>query len=178
MTKILLLIAVILLVSFYPNFVGGDRNSESVMFGGGVITQIGLVVKDIEKTSKAYADFLGVDSPESFLTDTVEKAHTEFKGESTEARAKLVFFQLENITIELIEPVGGPSTWQDFLETKGEGIHHIAFEIKRMEKKIRLLAGKDMPLLQSGDYEGGRYSYIESTKQLGTILELLENFNE
>jgi 4-hydroxyphenylpyruvate dioxygenase-like putative hemolysin len=59
-------------------------------------------------------------------------------------------FYTESVTIELIEPVGGPSTWQDFLETKGEGIHHIAFEIKRMEKKIRLLAGKDMPLLQTG----------------------------
>lgn len=178
MTKILLLITLILFVSFYPNFVGGDRNNGPELFGGGVITQIGLVVKDIDKASKAYADFLGVDRPESFLTDTVEKAHTKFKGRSTEACAKLAFFQLENITIELIEPVGGPSTWQDFLETKGEGIHHIAFEIKGMEGKIKILAGKNMPLLQSGDYEGGRYSYIDSTEQLGTILELLENFSE
>jgi methylmalonyl-CoA/ethylmalonyl-CoA epimerase len=45
-----------------------------------------------------------------------------------------------------------------------------------MDSKIDMLEKKGMPLLQKGDYEGGCYSYIESTPQLNVILELLENY--
>jgi len=69
-----------------------------------------------------------------------------------------------------------PSTWREFLDTKGEGVHHIAFEIKGMEDKTALLGKKGMTLLQKGDYEGGRYAYIDGAAKLGLILELLENF--
>ena len=145
-------------------------------FGQGTIVQIGVVVKDIEKASAAYADFLGVAAPKWSWTDTEDKAHTQFKGKPSPARAKLAFIELKNITLELIEPDQNPSTWREFLETKGEGVHHIAFEIKGMEGKTELLAKKGMPLLQKGDYEGGRYAYIDGAAKLGLILELLENF--
>jgi methylmalonyl-CoA/ethylmalonyl-CoA epimerase len=177
MKKHLILPFLILFFSIFPFSSSKVSENSSNIFGGGRVTQIGVVVQDIEKASQAYAEFLGMDKPQWFLTDTVDKAHTVFKGKSTEARAKLAFFELENITIELIEPVGGPSTWQEFLENNGEGIHHVAFEIKDMDKKIELLTEGGMLLLQKGDYEGGRYSYMDAGAKLGLILELLENFN-
>ncbi len=166
----------IVFFSVHPVTEGKLLDTQPEIFGQGVVTQIGLVVRDIEKTSKAYADFLGVDVPEWSLTDPVDKAHTIFEDKLTEARAKLAFFRLKNITIELIEPVGGPSTWQEFLDEHGEGVHHIAFEIKGMDEKIIQLQRKGMNLLQKGDYEGGRYSYVDSSQHLGVLLELLENF--
>ena len=42
------------------------------------MTQIGFVVNDIEKTSQAFADFLGVEKPQWSLTDTIDKTHGEF----------------------------------------------------------------------------------------------------
>ena len=146
------------------------------LFGQGRIVQVGVVVKDIEKAAAAYADLLGVAVPKWSWTDTEDKAHTQFKGRPSPARAKLAFIELKNITLELIEPDSNPSTWREFLNTKGEGVHHIAFEIKGMDGKIALLGQKGMPLLQKGDYEGGRYAYIDGTAGLGLILELLENF--
>lgn len=145
------------------------------MFGQGTVVQVGVVVKDIEKAAVAYADFLGVAVPPWFWTDTEDKAHTQFKGKPSPARAKLAFIELKNITIELIEPDQNPSTWREFLDANGQGVHHIAFEIKGMEDKVTQLAKKGMPLLQKGDYEGGRYAYIDGTAKLGLILELLEN---
>jgi methylmalonyl-CoA/ethylmalonyl-CoA epimerase len=177
MKKLLIVPFLILFFSIFPFSNGNVSENASNIFGGGRVTQIGVVVHDIEKASQAYAEFLGIDKPQWFLTDTVDKAHTVFKGNSTDARAKLAFFELQNITIELIEPVGGPSTWQEFLENKGEGIHHIAFEIKGMEKKVDLLTAEGLSLLQKGDYEGGRYCYMDGESRLSLILELLENFN-
>jgi catechol 2,3-dioxygenase-like lactoylglutathione lyase family enzyme len=146
------------------------------LLGTKVVAQIGIIVKDIEKTSAAYAKFLGVEKPAWVITGPLEEAHTEYQGQPSKARAKLAFFELENIQLELIEPDKEPSTWREFLDTHGEGVHHIAFIVKGMPEKINLLAQNNFPLIQKGDYTGGCYSYIDTTGDLKVILELLENF--
>ncbi len=161
---------------FLPGAGNRVAASKLEVLGGGTVTQIGIVVRDIEKASRAYAEILGVGVPSWSLTDSADKAHTEFRGAPSEARAKLAFIPLKNVTLELIEPVGGPSTWRDFLEKNGEGVHHIAFEVKGMDGTVAGLARGGLPLLQKGDYEGGRYAYVDGTARLAVILELLENF--
>ena len=143
--------------------------------GTTTITQIGLVVRDIEAKARAWAEVLGLPVPEIMITDTYDRAQTEYKGNPSHARAKLAFFNLGQVDLELIEPIGEPSTWQDQLDEHGDSLHHIAFEIKGMPDKVAYLEAKGLPLVQRGEYPGGRYAYVNGTVQLGTILELLEN---
>jgi methylmalonyl-CoA/ethylmalonyl-CoA epimerase len=143
--------------------------------GTTTVTQVAIVVHNIEEKARAWADVLGMPVPEIIITDTVDKAQTQYRGESTEARAKLAFFHLGQVSLELIEPMGAPSTWQEHLDKYGESIHHIAFEIKGMQDKITYLAGKGVPLVQKGEYTGGRYAYSDGMAKLGAVLELLEN---
>jgi methylmalonyl-CoA/ethylmalonyl-CoA epimerase len=154
-----------------------DQVTQKNILGTNVIAQIGILVHDIEKTSQAYADFFGVENPGWNLTDTVDKAETEYKGNSTEARAKLAFFDMGSLQLELIEPDQHPSTWREYLDEHGEGPHHIAFIIKGMKEKITLMERNQMPLMQKGEYTGGRYAYMDTFKDLKIILELLENDN-
>jgi hypothetical protein len=142
-----------------------------------VVTQIGLLVKNIEKTRDEYAKFLGVPPPPVQMTGTVEEAQTKYKGKTSEARAKLAFFHVgPNEDIELIEPDPDPkSTWRQDLEKNGEGFHHIAFVVKGMQEKISICEKSGFKLLQTGEYTGGRYAYIDAKKDLKLNLELLEN---
>ena len=133
------------------------------------------MVRDIETKAQAWADMLGLPVPDIIITDTVDLAHTEYQGEATPARAKLAFFHLGQVDLELIEPIGGPSTWQEQLDRHGESLHHLAFVIKGMKEKVAYLEAKGIPLVQRGDYTGGRYVYLDGTAQLGAVLELLEN---
>jgi methylmalonyl-CoA/ethylmalonyl-CoA epimerase len=139
------------------------------------ITQIGLVVRNIENAVRDWSRLLGVAPPDIVITDPHELSHTEYQKKPTPARAKLAFFKLGQVTLELIEPVGEPSTWNDQLEASGPSLHHIAFEIKGMSDHIEKLAGHGLPLLQRGDYSGGRYAYLEGRQRMGAIVELLEN---
>ena len=149
---------------------------EKGILGTKIVTQIGFVVNDIEKTSQAFADFLGVEKPQWSLTDTIDKTHGEFNGQPCPARAKLAFFHVgETLDIELIEPDETPSVWRNVLNEKGEGVHHIAFVVNGMKEKIFALESNGMKLLQRGEYTGGRYAYIDCVDQLKTIVELLEN---
>ncbi|MNC33582.1 hypothetical protein D3C76_264880 [compost metagenome] len=143
--------------------------------GNHFITQIGILVNDIEKVSRAYADFFGLDKPEIVVTDTADIAQTRYNGGTTEARAKLAFFDMGSLQLELIEPDHQPSTWRDYLNEHGEGPHHIAFVVEGMKEKIMLLEGKGFPLQQKGEYTGGRYAYMDTFKELKVLVELLEN---
>ena len=147
----------------------------SGLLGNNFITQIGIVVHDIEKVSKAYAKFFGIEAPPIVITDAMDKAQTEVSGQPSEARAKLAFFNMGSLQLELIEPDQHKSTWRDYLDEHGEGVHHIAFEIAGMKQKIDLLAGNGFKLQQKGEYEGGRYAYIDTLDELKVIVELLEN---
>ncbi len=148
---------------------------ETNILGTHVITQIGILVHDIEKTAQAYAHFFGVEKPQSVLTDAIDKAQTEQRGKPSEARAKLAFFDMGSLQLELIEPDRNPSTWRESLDKNGEGPHHIAFVIQGMKEKIAVFERNRMPLLQKGEYEGGRYAYIDTLRDLKVIIELLEN---
>ena len=143
--------------------------------GTTTMTQVGLIVRDIETRARAWADVLGLPVPEIIMTDTVDLAHAEYQGEATPARAKLAFFHLGQVDLELIEPIGGPSTWQDQLDQHGESLHHIAFVVQGMKEKVAYLKAKGIPLIQRGDYTGGRYAYVDGRAQLGAVLELLAN---
>jgi len=144
--------------------------------GSGTICQIAVVVRDIERSAKTYADLLGVDVPGYHLTGPEEETNIRYRGRPTPGRAKLAFLQMGNISLELIEPVGGPSIWQEYLDANGEGVHHIAFRIKGMDEHVTMLEDKGMPVVQTGDYKGGRYSYVDSAAKLGVLLELLESY--
>ncbi|MEK3834197.1 VOC family protein [Paenibacillus sp. FSL P2-0136] len=150
----------------------------SGLLGNHFMTQIGILVHDIEKVSQAYADFFGLDKPQISITDTADIARTEYNGGGTGSRAKLAFFDMGSLQLELIEPDHEPSTWRDYLNEHGEGVHHIAFVVEGMKDKIMLLEGKGFPLQQKGEYTGGRYAYLDTFKELKVVLELLENDND
>ena len=141
--------------------------------------QVGIIVSDIEKSAEAWTNFLGNEEiPEIIVAAGDDKNPTEYKGKPSDAKARLAFFRLDNITIELIEPLGGESTWQEFLDTKGEGIHHIAFNVEGMESYIKNFGENGIPMIQHGGWATGEYSYFEGSKGLALIIELLENYNQ
>jgi 4-hydroxyphenylpyruvate dioxygenase-like putative hemolysin len=146
------------------------------VLGTNLLCQVGILVNDIEKTSREWAAFLGVEVPAINITGAVQEAQTKYLGEPSEARSKLAFFNVgENVTIELIEPDKNPSTWRHDLDANGEGFHHIAFVIKGMKEKIETCGKQGFKLLQTGEYTGGRYAYLDANEKLKLVLELLEN---
>lgn len=143
--------------------------------GTNVICQVGLIVRDVERSIEAYSRVFDLPKPEVIVTDGQESAHTRYRGEPTDARAKLAFFDMGQVSLELIEPIGGPSTWQEFLDERGEGVHHIAFFVQGTDQVVAFLEENGIAVIQQGDYTGGRYTYADSAPALGVILELLEN---
>jgi len=145
-----------------------------------VLTQVGFVVKDIEKSKRKFAEFFGVEAPIHIDGGKYEVTGTTVLGKpAPDANCYMAFFNAgPNVQIELIQPNGVKSAWQDFLDEHGEGIHHIAFHIKGMDSKVLTCENYGMKCLQRGKYNdgSGEYAYMDATDDLKCIIELLENF--
>jgi methylmalonyl-CoA/ethylmalonyl-CoA epimerase len=90
------------------------------------ITQIAVVVADMESALRSYTENLGwgpwsvFDYKPPLLHDTV------VRGEQVEYRMIGAETSVDGLGFELIQPVTGPSIYQEFLDTHGEGVQHIA----------------------------------------------------
>lgn len=145
-----------------------------------ILTQVGFIVRDIEASKKKFAEFFGVPEPIHFDGGQFEVTGTTVHGEpAPRANCLMAFFDVgPNTQIELIQPNGEKSTWQDFLDEHGEGIHHIAFHVKNMDEKILACENFGMKCVQRGKYGngGGEYAYMDASADMKCLLELLENY--
>jgi methylmalonyl-CoA/ethylmalonyl-CoA epimerase len=90
------------------------------------ITQIAVVVRDIEAALKTYTETLGW-GPWSVFDYKPPLLHdTTVLGEPVEFRMIGAEASVDGLGFELIQPVSGPSIYQEFLDSHGEGVQHIA----------------------------------------------------
>lgn len=139
------------------------------------VIQIGLLVKDIDKVAKAWADFLGIPVPEIRLNNPYSITKAVYKGNPCPARIKQTAFEFGNLEMELISPVDEqPSYWHDRLKEDGEGVNHISFLIRDRDGVAHEMAHRSMPRLQTGIFKNGTYSFYDSVDELKVYLEGLE----
>ncbi|MCC5930778.1 MAG: VOC family protein [Cyclobacteriaceae bacterium] len=155
-----------------------ESSSQEPLINTKRVAQVAIIVRDIEAASRAWAEVLGVAVPAPIVATNNKSRPTHYQGAPTDAEAKLAFFEMDNLQLELIEPLGGNSTWQNYLDSHGEGIHHIAFWVKGIDGVQKRFELKGMPAEQTGGWDGGGYSYIDATRNLGCVLELLEDFTK
>lgn len=147
--------------------------------GTHMLAQVGFIVKDVEATKKKWAAFLGVEVPQTQLSGDYAITQTQYKGESApEAACKMAFFDVgPGLQLELIEPNEQPSTWRSFLEEHGEGMHHVAFQVKDSKACVASAEAAGLKLVQRGLYGdgSGEYNYLDAP-ELKCIVELLESY--
>lgn len=141
---------------------------------GKAVCQIGIVVRDLAKSRSAWADLLGCEAPPIIETQDRSRTGVEYRGRPTNAHARLALFNLGQVTIELIQPVGEPSMWNEHLAQHGESVHHLAFHVDSIDAKRSALEDRHLPLVQHGRFPGGGYAYFEAREKLGCDIELLE----
>jgi len=97
------------------------------------LDHIGIAVKDLDEAMKLYKDAFGIEPSLIY-----ESSYTE---------AKIAFFPIGEVRIELIQPCKRDSVMGRFLEKKGEGIHHIAFKVEDIENTLSELKKKGIQLV-------------------------------
>jgi len=79
--------------------------------------------------------------------------------------------------IELLEPLGDQSVIQKFLDSKGEGIHHLCFCVQNLAQKLQELSGTDLRIVdQPSDkgYGNRKVAFLHPKGTHGVLIELVE----
>jgi len=119
------------------------------------IDQIGIVVKDVEKTIKFFQETFGIGP--FVTTETEEEGGT----------IKISLFQLGELQIELIQ--------NSVMGRVKEGLHHLAFYVENIEKELAKLKKHGIGVLQRGNVLGlVEWAYLDTEKNSGIIFELLQ----
>jgi methylmalonyl-CoA/ethylmalonyl-CoA epimerase len=141
------------------------------------VVQVAIVVKDIEATSKRWAELLGMPVPEIRTTRPGHEVKEIYRGKPSEGQVKLTFFDLGQVVIELLQPISEGTSWKEFLDEKGEGVQHLGFQVIDPDKTSEQLANDGYPIIHQGRYDtdDGTYTYHETLDALGVVIELLHS---
>ena len=127
------------------------------------IDHIGVAVENLNEAMRFYRESLGL-----------EIGETE---ELKEQRVKVVFFPVGESRIELIGSTDPDGPIAKFIESRGEGIHHIALEVDRIEDALQKLKERGVQLIDEKPRIGAhrmKIAFLHPRSTKGVLLELCE----
>jgi len=141
------------------------------------ITQIGIVVEDLDDGMERYGAVLGLTEWDVYRFEPPTLTDTTLRGEPHDYSMKLALGFIGDTMMELIEPMEGESLYTEHLDAHGEGLHHIAcFAFDDAEAVVEEFEEAGMPVIQSGNFGGTPYWYFDTTDVLnGVIFETADN---
>ena len=128
------------------------------------IEHIGIAVKDLENSNKLFEKLFGK------AAYKLEKVDSE--GVSTS------FFKMGESKIELLEASDNDSPIAKFIEKKGEGIHHIAFEVEDIDLEMKRLEKEGFQLLNQKPKRGAdnkMVCFLHPKSSNGVLIELCQD---
>ncbi len=130
------------------------------------IEHIGIAVKDIEAANKVYQDILGV---AAYKSEEVASEHVITS-----------FFQVGESKIELLQATSEDSAIAKFIEKKGEGIHHIAFDVDDIHAEMDRLSGLGYQILNEEPKQGADNKlicFLHPKGSHGVLIELCQEIS-
>ena len=124
------------------------------------VEHIGIAVRNIAASNELFAKLLNVTS---YKSETVESENVTTS-----------FFRVNQTKIELLEATSPESTIAKFLEKKGEGIHHIAFEVDDISAEMERLKNEGFTLLNETPKRGADNKLVCFLHPKGTNGVLIE----
>lgn len=128
------------------------------------IEHIGIAVKNLEESIKYYEDVLGL------KCYSVE--------EVTDQKVKTAFFKVGQTKIELLESTDPEGPIGKFIEKKGEGIHHLAFNVNGLQLALDEAKEKGVRLIDEQPRKGAEgldIAFIHPKSTHGVLTELCED---
>lgn len=130
------------------------------------IEHIGIAVKDIDKANTLYEQLLGV---------------APYKEETVENEAVITsFFKVGENKIELLASTSEDGPIGKFITKKGEGIHHIAFDVDDIEQELERLEKEGFQLINKTPKKGADnklVAFIHPKTTNGVLVELCQEIN-
>ena len=128
----------------------------------GRIHHVAVIVRSIAEAMPLYTDLLGL--------------RLETVMDIPDDRVKIAFLGVGESKIELVEPTDDTTGVARFLASKGEGFHHVCFEVPNLSEELTRLGIEGVELIDSAPRRGaeGPVAFIHPRSGHGVLIELIE----
>jgi catechol 2,3-dioxygenase-like lactoylglutathione lyase family enzyme len=144
---------------------------------GRPIVQVALVVRDLDAALTRYASVLGPSAWRCFTFGSAMHATVEYRGVPADFTVRLALNDSQP-QVELVQPLEGRSVHHDWLEQRGEGLHHVGIVVDSVAEAVEAMAAAGHPVIQAGTGFGedgdGAYAYFDVLPDLGLTVEVFE----
>jgi methylmalonyl-CoA/ethylmalonyl-CoA epimerase len=131
------------------------------------IEHIGIAVKSLAQSNPLFEQLLG---------------RAPYKLEGVESEGVMTsFFQIGESKIELLESTNADSAIAKFIEKKGEGVHHIAFEVEDIHAAIALAKGLGFQMIHEQPKQGADQkliAFLHPKSTNGVLVELCQSIQQ
>lgn len=124
-------------------------SDENKKFPKGKLNQIAFVVRDIDTAMRTYGDLFQIDPwyrPKPGKDDEIFYRGEKFEGPCMD----LVVGYHDQVEVELIQSLGGPSIYTDYLDQCGEGFHHVCFHVRNLREALDWYESRGFVVIQEG----------------------------
>lgn len=136
------------------------------------ICQVGVVVKNLDKTIE-YLTSLGLGP---FTVRTSIHSAATVRGRKVSYQVRIALSQQGSVQLELVEYQKGETIHKEFVQQKGEGLHHIRFNVQDINATLNRFAQMGIGVLQQDRFVGGGgIAYLDTDKIGGIIMEVVQN---
>jgi hypothetical protein len=133
------------------------------------------MVRDIEKAAKAWCELFDLPMPQIRVQEPGKREGVTYRGKEASYGLKLAVIRVPDrgFVIELHEATGGDSTFQEYLDKHGQGVHHLGFEVgEKRDAIIGELEEKGFQMRTVGYYPGSSWTIVDSEDLLGVNLNI------
>lgn len=137
--------------------------------------QIGIVVKNLERTTQLLGSLFGLGPFQFIEWPNRPDSRYYYRGIEQHIKNSQAFLPVGSLEFEFIQPLEGDrNPFREFLEQRGEGIHHVLFEVEDMDAVIETLSHQGVGVLQSGTgiRPGTRWALLDTQDLVGFLVEL------
>jgi methylmalonyl-CoA/ethylmalonyl-CoA epimerase len=127
------------------------------------LNHVGIAVRSIAEQRPFYENTLG--------------AVYEGMEEVSQQKVRVEFFRIHDVRLELLEPTDPTGTVARFLETRGEGLHHLAFTVEKLQDRIAELKAAGMRMIDETPRTGAHHmqiAFVHPKSTHGVLTELCE----
>jgi methylmalonyl-CoA/ethylmalonyl-CoA epimerase len=136
---------------------------------------VSVVVRDIEKAIEFYQS-LGIGPFQSLVGPSGPTRLTRkmIRGKPADYQIDLRSAEIGQLQSEVVQPLEGETPIKEFLEKRGEGIHHVGFFVDDLDRETAKMAEEGFEITQSGETPEVRWAYFDTDVVGGVVIELME----
>ncbi|MBW2367285.1 MAG: VOC family protein [Deltaproteobacteria bacterium] len=138
------------------------------------IAQVSVVVRSVPESVKKYWDKFGIGPWGIHHFDSSNVGNMKEGDETVAHSFKVAVAMIDDVMIELIEPVAGDSIYAKHLNDHGEGLHHVLFDVANFDATAESLSQNGYRSIFSGSCKGIGFNYFDTTDDLSFISEIFK----